>query len=108
MTPSTIKRDATGPTFRATLVDAEGEPIDLTGATVAFRMRNERTQRIKVDAAATVTDSTAGRVAYSWLAADTDEAGIFSAEVVVTFADGRIEVFPSDGFHRVEVVSGAR
>lgn len=104
-TATKIKRGDTGPKFRATLNDADGDPIDLTGAAALFMMRDVNSRAIKVAAGAmTILDAALGRVEYAWVTADTDTAGIYEAEVQVTFSDGLIETFPNDGHHRVEVV----
>lgn len=103
--PTTMKRNDTGPAFLATLRDAYGNAINLSGVlAVQFHMRDTRTKAVKVDAACTVVDAATGRISYAWDAADTDTAGIFEAEVEVTFSDGTVESFPNDGFQRVEVI----
>lgn len=100
-----IKRGDTAPAFRATLLDADGEPIDLTGATARFLMRDMRTKATKVAADADIpSPETDGVVSYEWDAADTDTPGAYEAEVQVTFGDGTIRTAPSDGYHRVDVL----
>lgn len=105
-TVTKIKRGDTGPKFRATLRDANGDAINLAGATAAFYMRDIGGQRlVKVNGGAmTILDAAAGRVEYPWAAGDTDTAGLFDAEVQVTFGDGEVQTFPNDGPHRVEVI----
>lgn len=105
-TKTTIKRGDTGPAFRATLRDANGDAVNLSGATALFYMRDIKGQRtIKVSAGAmTIIDAPGGRVEYPWAAGDTDTAGLFDAEVQVTFGDGEVQTFPNNDHHRVEVM----
>lgn len=85
-----------------TLVDANGDPINLAGHTVAFRLVRGSDVLID-DAAATVDDEDAGQVSYSW-AADEPPAveGSLQDEchywwILTRTADGKLEHFPGDG-----------
>lgn len=98
-----LKVGDTGPDFTATIRDQDGEPVNLLGSTAAFVMRNRRTRVGKTDAACTLLDAVAGRVAYAWQAADTDTAGHFEAVVRVTMPDGSIFTAPRSGWHPVEI-----
>lgn len=99
-----MKRHDTAPPFEATLRDGAGAVVDLAGATARFLMRRASPPRgVITDAAATVINAAGGRVRYSWAAADTAVAGIFDAEVEITFADTTIQTFPSSGNHRVVI-----
>lgn len=105
VTLTRIKRGDTSPAFRATLRDAEGDPIDLTGATARFLMRDKLSRVVKVNAAADIeSPETGGVVVYEWSAADTDTAGAFECEIEITFADATKRTAPSDGFHRLDVL----
>lgn len=90
----TIKQSDTSPSIRATLKDADGNPINLTGATVQFHMKSVD-GTLTVDQAATITTPLAGVVTYDWQASDTDVAGTYSAEFEVTYADLSVETFPN-------------
>lgn len=62
------------PLYGQILVD--GAPVDLTGATVTFYMRESSSAVLKVSgAAATVDNAATGSVHYSWAAADVDTSG---------------------------------
>jgi hypothetical protein len=50
-----------------------------------------------------VTATGTPTVEYSWQAGDTATAGLFEAEFRVTYAGGRIETFPNDGFIAVRI-----
>ncbi len=99
-----IKRNDTAPAFTATLRDSAGDPINLTGATILFLMRNPRTRTLKVSGAMTIVSATAGTVRYDWVAGDTDRAAVYQVEVQVTFSDTTIETFPNGSHHRLEVI----
>ena len=99
-----LKRGDTSPPFTATLRDANGDAVDLTGASARFHMRDPITNEVVVDASATITDEPNGRVSYSWQAADTARAGHFDAEIEVTYGDLSRSTFPSDGWHRVSIL----
>lgn len=98
-----IKQDDTSPELQATLKDADGTAIDLTGATVRFHMRQSGSTTAKVDAAATVVTAASGIVKYTWSAADTDTEGRFEGEFEVTYADGSIETVPNTGYIPIRI-----
>ena len=95
-----IKRGDTSPAIRFAL---EPETVVLAGATVRFQMR-ARNGAVLMDVAALVVTATGTpTVEYSWQAGDTATAGLYEAEFRVTYADGKIETFPNDGFILVRV-----
>lgn len=107
MTDFWIKRGDRKDSVEATLKDATGATVDLTGATVTFNMRAPGAASPKVSASAVNLDTgtaTRGKVRYDWAAADTDTAGLYYAEFEVTFADGKRASFPSHTHLVVEVV----
>ena len=78
--------------------------VDLTlAAAVTFKMREQTSNPLKVDAAAVVTDAVNGEVEYRWAPGDTDQPGTFYAEWEVAWGDGTIETFPTLGFDVVLV-----
>lgn len=99
----TIKKNDTSPAIRATLRNDDCSPINITGASVRFHMIQHGVSAPKIDAAASVV-SIGGVVEYSWTPQDTDTPGAYAAEFEVTYADGSVETFPSDGYIRVEIV----
>lgn len=77
----------------------------ITGGSVKFRMRKQGVSgaALKVDAAAVIVNGTTNDVRYDFAAIDTDEIGAFDAEWEITYADGKRETVPNDGFFTVRV-----
>jgi hypothetical protein len=90
------------PALRMQLLDASGAPLDLTGATVAFRMRTSGGS-LKVNAAATIVDAVTGVVQYAWGMTDTDTVGSYRAEWACTFS-GSTQTVPTRDYVTVVVV----
>ncbi len=97
----TFAKNSTAPsitdTFQTTSSTGVTSPIDLTGASVRFRMRARNSSTLKVDSPATIVSAAAGTVRYNWGATDLDTAGDYIAWWKVTFADstlGEIPEFP--------------
>lgn len=97
-----IKRGDTLPELERTLTDASGA-VDLSGASVVFRMASRESGATVVDRSATVVSASAGTVKYAWQTGDTATAGTYSAEFRVTFGDGRILTFPNVGTISIEI-----
>jgi hypothetical protein len=98
-----IKKDDQLPEIRATLLDADGNAVNLTGASVKFIMADKATGTVKVDAAGVVETPASGIVHYAWAEADTDTAGTFKAEWEVEYGDGRLETFPNSTFLEIKI-----
>jgi hypothetical protein len=98
-----IKRNDTSPSMLATLQDADGNAVNVTGATIRFHLRAIGSDAVTVDSAAVIVTPFEGIVRYDWDAADTDVAGSYQAEFEVTYADASIETFPNDGYIRVNI-----
>jgi len=100
-----IKRNDTSPPLRAQIVNASnGQPLDLTGATVRFHMVDED-GALSVDAAALIeAPETNGIVRYDWAAGDTANAGHFDAEFEITLLGGAKETHPQGGFIQVHIL----
>ena len=97
-----IKQNDTRPELDVFLRDDKDRSINVTGATVKFNMRNSADNTVKIDTGSVTTvSSTAGRVKYSFTAANTDTAGNFEGEFQVTFVGGQVETFPNDGYIKV-------
>jgi len=69
-----LKQNDTSPTLDAILTDADGNIVPVTGASVRFHMRHVGSSTLKIDAAATVVDGTAGHVRYTLAPGDSRAA----------------------------------
>lgn len=100
-----IKQGDLLPIMTATLTDALGTAVDLTGSTVTFRMANRSTGANKISAGScTLVNATAGEVSYAWVSGDTGTAAEYDGEFHVTFAGGKTETFPNDSNASILVV----
>lgn len=98
-----IKQNDSLPKIRVALA-IDGVALDLTSCIVAFKLRQQGTDALKVNAAATVVGApTAGVVEYAWASGDTDTPGRYDAEFEVTVSGGGIFSTPTVGFLRVNV-----
>lgn len=95
----TIKQGDTRHAIRALLKNVNGELVDLSAATIRFKMMN-RFQTI-LDREATL--ETDGTVQYVFEDGETDVPGIYAIEFLVTYDDGRNETFPHEGFIKLVI-----
>ena len=104
-----VKRGDTSPALRYALTPAS---VVLTGATVRFKMRARRPRggAVLIDAVAVVVTATGTpTVEYSaWQPTDFDSANLFEGEFEVTYADGKVETFPNDGFIPIKATEDIR
>lgn len=105
----TLKRNDTAPNIGIVCL-SDSNPKDLTGATVAkFLMGTiDATGASTTKVNGTMTfdgDRTSGLVYYSWAVGDLDAAGIYKAEVEITWADGKKQTFPEDGYLEIIVLA---
>ena len=99
-----LKRGNTSPSLRAILRDGAGAAVPLAGTTILFSMASQKGVPVITRRAAARDDAVdVGAVVVHWLGSDTNIVGVFNAEFEVTYADGRIETFPNDGYLMVKV-----
>jgi hypothetical protein len=98
-----IKQGDTSPDFVADLKHPDKSAVTLTGATVKFHMRSSRRGSTPIVGNASIVDPLAGRVKYEWAASDTASTGDYEVEFEVTFADGKIETYPNEGYLEVSI-----
>lgn len=104
-----IKQGATEPAINAQLTDDAGNPINLTGASVEFRMRSAGADSRQADDGCVLTDADNGEVAYEWRDGDTDTVDHYNAEFAVDYSGATgsnfdaDEYFPSDEYLSIQV-----
>ena len=82
-------------------ITQDGAPVDLTGATVKFYMKDSTTGSVKINGSAcTITDATKGKCRYVWISSDTNTVGTYVGEVEVTFSDGKIQT----GYKQLSII----
>lgn len=91
------------PALRMQLVDAAGAPINLTGASVVFRMRSTAGSLLTLAGVASVVDATSGTVQFAWGVGDTATVGSYRAEWACAFA-GSVLTVPTRDYVTVVVV----
>lgn len=108
MSEYSIKQGDLLPKIQATLRDADGVPLDLTGCTVTFRMREKgltsgETLKIADADADIVGDPTEGTVEYAWQLGDTDTPGYYAGEWVVLNGSSEPMTTPTQGYIFVRI-----
>ena len=99
-----VKQNDNSPGVSATLKDADGAAINLSGCTVVFNMRLKKTGAIKVDeGTVTIVSATDGTVRYDWQTGDTATAGEYYIEWQITDGSGNVQTVPTNGFDELEV-----
>ena len=94
-----IKEGDTASFITRDLKDAFGAPVNVPGAAVKFSMRVKPAGTVKVDDEdAVIVTAGTGRVRYEWTAANTNTADEYEGEFQVTYANGKIQTFPNDGY----------
>lgn len=104
-----LKTGDTDPDFVAKLRKDNGNPKDLTGATISFYMKEVDEDTLAVDDDTTgnvsIEDASLGKVSYTWQAGDTDLAGVYEAEFEVDDG-GEISTYPNVGYATVRIHEG--
>jgi hypothetical protein len=77
-----------------TLQDENGEPLNLTDATIKLKAQKPGDDELKVDSALSVVSAIAGTCRYLVLATDFDVAHTYNAEIEVTYTNGTILTYP--------------
>ena len=87
--------------IKVTTSDYELGGAKFAGASVLFRMM-DADGTVVISAAGSVLDAD-GVLGYAFAAGETDTAGTYRAEFVVTFTDGLEDTYPSFGFIPVRI-----
>lgn len=89
-----------------TVRGGDGEPLDLSAATVVWQMADHRTPgtfEVSAGAVEFVTDGTDGQVRYEPTAADLDTPGLYFGNFKATFPDATVLYVPSVGSFVVHI-----
>jgi len=90
-----IKRGSTLPKLLFQVLDERsGIPVDVTGATVSFKMKRLDDGSVVVNSGAEIENATQGLVSYSWKPNDTENVGIYVGEFDIAFPDGTVLTVP--------------
>lgn len=102
-----IKEGDTSPSIQVQLLEDDGNEVDLTSASVMFRMKRVGDDTFTVDGSATIDDAATGKASYSWSDGDTDDIGYYNAEFAVDYDQtGTVdEIFPNTQYITVKISS---
>jgi len=79
----------------------DGAPVDLTGCTVKFYMKDAVSGSVKINGATcSIVDAPKGICRYVWTGSDTNTIGTYLGEVEVTFSDGKIQT----GYKQLSII----
>lgn len=100
-----VKAGDLKPLPRVQVLNADGSPADLSGASeIIFRM-TPTTPGLRSDVTGVATlplDDDPSTVEYQWLAGDTDVPGLYEAEYSGVYSDTQ-ETYPTDGYISIEI-----
>jgi hypothetical protein len=91
------KRGSTVPAIADRLLDAVGNPINLTGATVMFMFGSVSAGSASVHGTAQITVATTGDVAWAWGTGDLAVPGLYYAGWQIRYQAGGTETLPQGG-----------
>ncbi len=82
-------------------ITQDGAPVNLTGATAKFYMKDAVSGSVKINGAScSITDAPKGKCRYVWTSSDTNTVGTYLGEVEITFPDGKIQT----GYKQITIV----
>lgn len=99
----TIRQYDLSPSIRATLLDADGQVINLTGASVTLKLKLAGST-VVIERTMTVANAVQGIVQYDWVSGDTDVAGTYLINFKVIYDDGSPETFPNNDNQVLNIV----
>lgn len=102
-----LKKGDTASSIYSTLENSGGTAIDLTGASVLWKLSPLAGGTLTVAGTATIIQSgstAVGQVQYPWATAIAT-AGRYLGEWEVTYLGGAVQTFPNDGYVIVDVVA---
>jgi len=103
-----LKTGDTEPVLEVKLRKDNGNPKDLSGATVSFFMQEVDETSLNVDddtnGNVVIEDAAQGHISYTWQSGDTETAGTYECEFEVD--DGNVSTYPNIGYTEVRVHEG--
>lgn len=85
----------TGPDRNFTIKREDGTVVDVTGATVLFKIKENEAGITNADhQECSIVDGPAGKVSYEFEEGDIPNEGVYYCDLEITFADGEIETAP--------------
>ena len=97
-----FKEGDTWPPLTCTLLDADREPVPLSGAQVLLRVSDRHTQQHVMTVQGVILDGLLARVRYGW--ERSLAVGSYSADWLAIFSDGKHSSFPNDEEFFIEVL----
>lgn len=97
----TFKQGDTRHAIHAVLKDVQGNTVDLSTAAVTFKMQHYLQKDVIIRKSVNMDGSNGAHVVFE--TGDTDLPGLYNAEFTVTYADDRIETFPSMGYIEIKI-----
>lgn len=101
-----VKRGDRKPAVTWVALDSAGKRVDLTGATASFRMRDP-ISGCTIVGDAKIPNTKTGNLRYDWKLGDTDFAGSYEGEFLLTFPDLTTWTFPTVGTISITVEPNA-
>lgn len=96
----TFKRGDTRHAIRALLKNNQGNPVDLSEATVFFKMKHYLLEKTVEKS---VYPDAEGFLNVVFQDGETDVPGKYNAEFTITYADDRVETFPNSGYIEIQI-----
>ena len=106
-----IKQSATLPVISTQLVGPDGNPLNLTGTTITFRMKLHNSNATLISGLASIVTgnanlppgSTLPNAYYQWVAGNTATVGLYDVEWQVDYGGGLLMILPGKGYNAVRV-----
>lgn len=86
-----IRKGDYGHNLNFTVTESDGTTaVDLTDATIVFKMARHRATTNKIESDCTITVAADGTCYYTLVLGDTDTAGVYRAELQLTWATPKV------------------
>jgi hypothetical protein len=105
----TVKQGDSAPILTDTLTYSNGQPVNLTGASLSLIVRAQTSAApLKLTGTPEATAPLLGEVAYSPTTSDTASSGMFMANWFVVLPSGEEMTFPTDGYNWLSIEENLR